>query len=108
MYVYICRARRYEIVFAMATTVYLLFVTMYTTKESLEHLLMEKSNASTEDHHHEARLGFGGFLIMCIAMSATVLSSVSLRNHENFVRCKYNENDIIGEEKVGSKKNGMV
>ncbi|KAG2223366.1 hypothetical protein INT45_002861 [Circinella minor] len=79
-------ARRYEIVFAMATTVYLLFVTMYTTKESLEHLLMEKGNASTEDHHHEAHLGFGGFIIMCIAMTATVLSSVSLRNHENFVR----------------------
>ncbi|KAI9243496.1 cation efflux family-domain-containing protein [Phascolomyces articulosus] len=82
-------ARRYEIVFAMAITVYLLFVTMYTTKESLEHLLMEKNNSSTsgeDHHHHEARLGFGGFLIMCIAMSATVLSSVSLRNHENFVR----------------------
>lgn len=43
-------ARRYEIVFAMATTVYLLFVTMYTTKESVEHMLMEVDD---DDHHSD-------------------------------------------------------
>lgn len=45
------RARRYEIVFAMATTIYLLFVTMYTTKESLEHLLTEDADHHDQGHH---------------------------------------------------------
>jgi len=37
-------AHRYEIVFALATTIYLMFATMHNTKESLEHFLLQ-------DHH---------------------------------------------------------
>ncbi|KAI7880314.1 hypothetical protein K492DRAFT_162754 [Lichtheimia hyalospora FSU 10163] len=77
-------ARRYEIVFAMATTIYLLFVTMYTTKESLEHLLTE--DAGHHDQEHSKSLGFIGFIILCISMAATIISCVNLRNHDNLVR----------------------
>ncbi|CDS06866.1 hypothetical protein LRAMOSA09391 [Lichtheimia ramosa] len=77
-------ARRYEIVFAMATTIYLLFVTMYTTKESLEHLLTEDANHHDQEHHKS--LGFIGFIILCISMGATIISCVNLRNHDNLVR----------------------
>lgn len=99
-------ARRYEVVFAMAITVYLLFATMYTTKESLEHMLTEDD----DDDHHEnrsvtneirpnsdacnlntfyyRRLGFSGFFIILLSIGATFLSSVSLRNHDQFVRCE--------------------
>ncbi|CDH61411.1 hypothetical protein RO3G_14888 [Lichtheimia corymbifera JMRC:FSU:9682] len=77
-------ARRYEIVFAMATTIYLLFVTMYTTKESLEHLLTEDADHHDQGHHKS--LGFTGFIILCISMGATVISCVNLRNHDNLVR----------------------
>lgn len=38
------RAHRYEIVFALGTTIYLMFATMHNTKESLEHFLLQ-------DHH---------------------------------------------------------
>lgn len=40
-------------------------------------------------------LSFGMFLLMGAAISATCLSSISLRNHESFVRCKLKENEII-------------
>jgi hypothetical protein len=47
----IYRAHRYEIVFALGTTIYLMFATMHNTKESLEHFLLQdhhKNEASSE------------------------------------------------------------
>ncbi|KAI9314730.1 cation efflux family-domain-containing protein [Dichotomocladium elegans] len=82
-------ACRYDIVFAMANTIFLLYVTMYTLKESLEHSLTEHEPVTSHhnDHHNDQRaLGFTGFIIMCLAMGATFISCVSLKNHDNFVR----------------------
>ncbi|KAI8059072.1 cation efflux family-domain-containing protein [Gilbertella persicaria] len=81
-------AHRYEIVFALSTTIYLMFATMHNTKESLEHFLLQ-------DHHngelheiegHHLKMGFGMFFLIGAAISATCISSVTLRNHDNFVR----------------------
>ncbi|CEG84162.1 hypothetical protein RMATCC62417_18007 [Rhizopus microsporus] len=80
---------RYEIVFALGTTIYLLFATMNNTKESLEHFLLQDQHHGGEAHHKEGSgsvLSFGMFLLMGAAISATCLSSISLRNHESFVR----------------------
>lgn len=44
--------KRFELVFALANTIFLLFGTMYTTKESLEHLLLENHHSGS---HHEKR-----------------------------------------------------
>ncbi|PHZ15355.1 uncharacterized protein RHIMIDRAFT_311419 [Rhizopus microsporus ATCC 52813] len=80
---------RYEIVFALGTTIYLLFATMNNTKESLEHFLLQDQHHGGEAHHKEGPgsvLSFGMFLLMGAAISATCLSSISLRNHESFVR----------------------
>jgi hypothetical protein len=72
----------------MATTVYLLFATMHNTKESLEHFLLEGHHGGKE-HHEESTFGFGMFLAMGVAIGTCCLASVVLRNHDNFVRCKF-------------------
>ncbi|ORZ12220.1 cation efflux family-domain-containing protein [Absidia repens] len=78
-------AHRYEIIFAMATTVYLLFATMHNTKESLEHFLLEGHHGGA--HHEESSsFGFGVFLAVSVAIGTCCLASVALRNHDNFVR----------------------
>src|SRR6185312_1219389 len=41
--------QRYEVLLGFINTIYLIFVAMYVTKESLEHLLLE----SSEDHYDE-------------------------------------------------------
>lgn len=46
-------AHRYEIVFALGTTIYLLFATMNNTKESLEHFLLQDQHHPGESHHPE-------------------------------------------------------
>ncbi|OAD02298.1 hypothetical protein MUCCIDRAFT_111668 [Mucor lusitanicus CBS 277.49] len=75
-------AHRYEIVFALGTTIYLMFATMHNTKESLEHFLLQ-------DHHgvevHDTE-DLGMFFLVGTAITATCLSSITLRNHDNFVR----------------------
>ncbi|CAO3589686.1 unnamed protein product [Absidia cylindrospora] len=77
-------AHRYEIIFAMATTIYLLFATMHNTKESLEHFLLEGHHGG--EHHEESSFGFGTFLAVSVAIGTCCLASVALRNHDNFVR----------------------
>ncbi|KAG1405368.1 hypothetical protein G6F60_003675 [Rhizopus arrhizus] len=81
-------AHRYEIVFALGTTIYLLFATMNNTKESLEHFLLQDQHHPGESHHPEEphTFSFGLFFLMGAGISATCLSSMSLRNHESFVR----------------------
>lgn len=70
----------------MATAVYLLYATMHNTKESLEHFLLEGHHGG--DHHEETSFGFGMILSLIIAVGTCCLSSIALRNHENFVQCK--------------------
>ncbi|KAI9305285.1 cation efflux family-domain-containing protein [Cunninghamella echinulata] len=77
-------AHRYEIIFSMATAVYLLYATMHNTKESLEHFLLEGHHGG--DHHEETSFGFGMILSLIIAVGTCCLSSIALRNHENFVQ----------------------
>ncbi|CAO3606894.1 unnamed protein product [Cunninghamella echinulata] len=77
-------AHRYEIIFSMATAVYLLYATMHNTKESLEHFLLEGHHGG--DHHEETSFGFGMILSLVIAVGTCCLSSIALRNHENFVQ----------------------
>ncbi|KAI9033573.1 cation efflux protein [Phycomyces nitens] len=81
-------ARRQEIVFALGTIIFLLFVTMYNTKEALEHFLLEGSHdgghgSQTASHH---RMSFGLFTLVCLGLMASFVSSVGLRNHDHFVR----------------------
>ncbi|KAG2201554.1 hypothetical protein INT47_007431 [Mucor saturninus] len=81
-------AHRYEIVFALGTTIYLMFATMHNTKESLEHFLLQdhhKAEAHDKEDHH-LKLSLGMFLLVGAALTATCLSSITLRNHDNFVR----------------------
>src|SRR5947209_669512 len=47
-------AQRYEVVFALGTTIYLLFVGMYTTKESIEHLMLEEAGEKAGAQHEES------------------------------------------------------
>ncbi|KAI8377007.1 cation efflux family-domain-containing protein [Blakeslea trispora] len=77
--------RRFEIVVALANTIFLLFGTMYTTKESLEHLLLENHHASTE-HHHAPSYPFGLLFLLLIAIGGSVFSSVNLKNHQQLVQ----------------------
>ncbi|KAI8385617.1 cation efflux family-domain-containing protein [Blakeslea trispora] len=81
-------AHRYEIVFALGTTIYLLFGTMHNTKESLEHFFLQGYHHGElhglEDH--SLRLGLSAFLLLGVAISATCLSSITLGNHDSFVR----------------------
>lgn len=95
---YYCSAHRYEIIFAMATTVYLLFATMHNTKESLEHFLLEGHHG--KEHHEESTFGFGMFLAMGVAIGTCCLAGVALRNHDNFVRCKWNNESM----RLGNKQ----
>ncbi|CAO3639049.1 unnamed protein product [Cunninghamella blakesleeana] len=75
---------RYEIIFSMATAVYLLYATMHNTKESLEHFLLEGHHGG--EHHEETLLGYGMMLSLIAAIGTCCLSSIALRNHENFVQ----------------------
>ncbi|KAL9551461.1 hypothetical protein MBANPS3_004251 [Mucor bainieri] len=81
-------AHRYEIVFALGTTIYLMFATMHNTKESLEHFLLQDHHGvqvhDTDEHHLKFSLGM--FFLVGTAITATCLSSITLRNHDNFVR----------------------
>ncbi|KAI7903948.1 cation efflux family-domain-containing protein [Cokeromyces recurvatus] len=81
-------AHRYEIVFALGTNIYLLFATMHNTKESLEHFLLESHHVQEEHENgeHHTKLTLGMFLLMGFAITATCLSSITLGNHDNFVR----------------------
>ncbi|KAI8990217.1 cation efflux family-domain-containing protein [Pilobolus umbonatus] len=79
-------AHRYEIVFALGTTIYLLFATMHNTKESLEHFLLQTHHMEESHDTSPNQLSIGMFLLMGTAISATCFSSVGLRNHDNFVR----------------------
>ncbi|KAI8979632.1 cation efflux family-domain-containing protein [Mycotypha africana] len=83
-------AHRYEIVFALGTTIYLLFATMHNTKESLEHFLLQDHHAGEahegEQHHSSSGLTPQMFFAMGAGIAATCLSSIALKNHENFVR----------------------
>ncbi|KAI9483336.1 MAG: cation efflux family-domain-containing protein [Benjaminiella poitrasii] len=81
-------AHRYEVVFALGTTIYLLFATMHNTKESLEHFLLEShhSGEQHENDEHHSKLTLGMFFMIGFAITATCLSSIALRNHDNFVR----------------------
>ncbi|ORX52058.1 cation efflux protein [Hesseltinella vesiculosa] len=78
-------AHRLEIIVAMANTVYLLFATMQTTKESLEHFLLEGHHGGGEEHT-EAGLGLLSYVVLVLAIGTCFFASVTLRNHENFVR----------------------
>jgi hypothetical protein len=40
-------------VFALGTTIYLLFATMYNTKESLEHILLKAHHGGAQEEGHE-------------------------------------------------------
>ncbi|CAO3650111.1 unnamed protein product [Mucor hiemalis] len=81
-------AHRYEIVFGLGTTIYLLFATMHNTKESLHHILLQDHHKTEvhekEDHH--AKFSLGMFFLVGFAITATCVSSIALRNHDNFVR----------------------
>ncbi|KAI8367885.1 cation efflux family-domain-containing protein [Choanephora cucurbitarum] len=78
-------ARRFEIVLALANTIFLLFGTMYTTKESLEHLLLENHHPEVE-HHHGLNYPFGLLFLLLLAISGSVFSSVNLKNHQPLVQ----------------------
>ncbi|CEP13157.1 hypothetical protein [Parasitella parasitica] len=83
--------RRFEVVAALANTIFLLFGTMYTTKESLEHLLLEERHGSSGgnhhggDHHGASEFPFGLLFMLLVAIAASFASSVKLKNHGNLV-----------------------
>ncbi|KAI7871918.1 cation efflux protein [Spinellus fusiger] len=81
-------ARRQEIVFALGVIIYLLFATMYNTKEALEHFLLEGSHGAHDAHASQANhsISFGLFIVVCMGLVATFVSSVGLQNHEYFVQ----------------------
>lgn len=87
--------KRFEVVFALANTIFLLFGTMYTTKESLEHLLLE--NHHSGDHHGKSSFPFGLLFMLLIAISASVTSSAGLRNHQNLVNLRSRSSHIQHE-----------
>lgn len=76
--------KRFEIVFALANTIFLLFGTMYTTKESLEHLLLEGHG----DHHGKNSFPFTLLFMLLVAIGASFASNIKLKNHENLVNRK--------------------
>lgn len=59
--------KRFEVVLALANTIFLLFGTMYTTKESLEHLLLEEHHGGGGGDHHGNR-----YVIEEVSMCITV------------------------------------
>ncbi|KAI7895201.1 cation efflux family-domain-containing protein [Mucor mucedo] len=102
--------KRFELVFALANTIFLLFGTMYTSKESLEHLLLEVHG----DHHGKSSYPFGLLLMVSIAMGASVVSNIKLKNHENLVNLRsrsnngeYSYNDMKSEGGLESVKSNI-
>ncbi|GAN03861.1 cation efflux family protein family [Mucor ambiguus] len=77
--------RRFEVVMALANTIFLLFGTMYTTKESLEHLLLEEHHGGGGDHHGNSGFPLGLLVMLLIAIGASFASSTKLKNHDNLV-----------------------
>ncbi|KAI9483971.1 MAG: cation efflux family-domain-containing protein [Benjaminiella poitrasii] len=76
--------KRFEIIFALANTVFLLFGTMYTTKETLEHALLEEHHAG--DHHTvDSSFPLGLLTMVLVAIGASFATSVGFSNHENLV-----------------------
>lgn len=57
---------------------------MYTSKESLEHLLLEAHG----DHHGKSSYPFGLLLMVLVAIGASMVSNIKLKNHENLVNRK--------------------
>ncbi|RUS18684.1 hypothetical protein BC937DRAFT_88458 [Endogone sp. FLAS-F59071] len=80
-------AQRYEVVFALATTIYLLFAAMYTTKESIEHMMLEEAGEKAGAPHEESgSIGFGSIVMILVAVGVTLVSSVGFQNHRNFAQ----------------------
>ncbi|KAI8088485.1 cation efflux family-domain-containing protein [Thamnidium elegans] len=91
--------KRFELVFALANMIFLLFGTMYTTKESLEHLLLE--NHHSGGHHEKSSIAFGLLFMLLVAIGASIGSCFKLKNHENLVKLMnsskhsdYNDNPL--------------
>ncbi|OAD06675.1 hypothetical protein MUCCIDRAFT_155373, partial [Mucor lusitanicus CBS 277.49] len=71
---------------ALANTIFLLFGTMYTTKESLEHLLLEEHHGGGGgDHHGNSGFPLGLLVMLLIAIGASFASGTKLKNHDNLV-----------------------
>ncbi|RUS22598.1 cation efflux family-domain-containing protein [Jimgerdemannia flammicorona] len=80
-------AQRSEIVFALATTLFLLFAAMYTTKESIEHMMLEEAGEKAGAKHEvSGGFGVGSIVMMMIAVAVTLISSVGFSNHRNFAQ----------------------
>ncbi|CAM0140841.1 unnamed protein product [Umbelopsis sp. WA50703] len=82
-------AIRLQVLFALATAIYLLFFSMQVGKESLEHLLLPSSHDTTENahtSHSDKTPGLFAFLLLSTAIALSFLSGVNLQNHETF--CK--------------------
>ncbi|EPB82998.1 hypothetical protein HMPREF1544_10271 [Mucor circinelloides 1006PhL] len=77
--------KRFEVVLALANTIFLLFGTMYTTKESLEHLLLEEHHGGSGDHHGNSGFPLGLLVMLLVAIAASFASSIKLKNHDNLV-----------------------
>ncbi|CAO3646762.1 unnamed protein product [Mucor fragilis] len=77
--------KRFEVVLALANTIFLLFGTMYTTKESLEHLLLEEHHGGGGDHHGSRGFPLGLLFMLLVAIAASFASSIKLKNHDNLV-----------------------
>ncbi|CAG8612234.1 863_t:CDS:10, partial [Ambispora leptoticha] len=71
--------QRYEVLFGFMSIIYLLFVAMYTMKESLEHLMLETS----QEHYDEGSSAFPFFLVLS-SIGATLISSMFYQNHQDF------------------------
>ncbi|KAL9536864.1 hypothetical protein MBANPS3_012302 [Mucor bainieri] len=80
--------KRFEVVMALANTIFLLFGTMYTTKESLEHLLLEEHHGGGGDHHGSSGFPLGLLFMLLVAIGASFASSIKLKNHDHLVNCK--------------------
>ncbi|RUP45165.1 cation efflux family-domain-containing protein [Jimgerdemannia flammicorona] len=99
-------AQRSEIVFALATTLFLLFAAMYTTKESIEHMMLEEAGEKAGAKHEVSGrgcweiaymhglfgvvcyrgFGVGSIVMMMIAVAVTLISSIGFSNHRNFAQ----------------------
>ncbi|KAI8983152.1 cation efflux family-domain-containing protein [Pilobolus umbonatus] len=77
--------RRFEIIFALANTIFLLFGTMYTIKESLEHLLLEHHHVGD---HHENESNLLLYVMLLVAMASTMVFGVTLKNHDSLVKLR--------------------
>jgi hypothetical protein len=84
-------AIRLQVLFALATAIYLLFFSMQVGKESLEHLLLPSSHDTTENahtSHSDKTPGLFAFLLLSTAIALSFLSGVNLQNHETFCKGK--------------------